>query len=147
MAGTTQAYIEAEIAALPQLTVQQAAIPQSGYGFDISCLDEIEPRIVTGQELLRQALYRALTTSLEEDFGEQSYATDLMECLHSKLTLAEKTAIITGRIKSDARIVDATCAARTVGVADIYEIQAQPVDEAQYISLSLIVDPTGVVTA
>jgi hypothetical protein len=139
----TQDFIAAEIAALPQ----QPMLPLTGYGFDLSCLDQMEPRIVTGQELLRQALYRSLTTALQENFGEESYATDLMEFLHSKLTLAEKTAIIVGRIKSDARIVDAKCTARTVGVADMYEIQAQPVGEDQYISLSLIADPTGVVTA
>jgi hypothetical protein len=83
-------------------------------GFDISCVDDIDPqaREVEGEEMVAQAWARRLTTargSLEDD--DPDYGTDMLDVLHRKMTPGEQAALpgqIASELLKDERTLEVT---------------------------------------
>jgi phage baseplate assembly protein W len=79
------------------------------YGWDISCLDDLDDvgRLVTGAELIRQAIYRRLTTPRGGVIDAPDYGYDLSALLSRGMTSADIAAVpgkVRGEILKDERV-------------------------------------------
>lgn len=98
-------YIDAEIAAMPQVDVVR--LPD--YGEDYAGLHGIADwRIIQRGELLKQQAYRRITTATGSYYGE-AWGIDAQEFVHSKLTDAEIAGRIQVELLRDDRLQSVTC--------------------------------------
>jgi hypothetical protein len=128
----------------------------AGYGKDTFCFDEIQTgRIVTGAELVAQAVYRRLTTprgTLRGGEEESIYGLDLLDFVGRVGSSAATDAlpdVVEAEVLKDDRILSCTCTvARTVytdaTVALALAIDCTLRDEDEVFTLTLGVSDVAV---
>ncbi len=100
-----------------------------GYGTDMSCTDRLDTaRMVSGVELVAQAIYRRLSTprgSLTFSDAHLTYGFDVTDFVGTVgYAVAEQAlpALIEGEILQDDRVDEVTCTVRLIRVGVDYEL-------------------------
>lgn len=122
-------YLEQFIATLPSAPMAK----DPDFGRDISAWDEVDPgwRMVQGDELLRQLVYRIITTAPYSMFSNPEFSLDIKEYLHTRLTGVEIGSRITARVKRHPNFQDCQTVVNTITDGFHLKILATPVGRTQ----------------